>query len=145
MPVACGGLALPQAILCGIPHPESGYTHNSRGSLSKPTERHCLGSSRPAVTSYADADRLLRTEPQVQLHESSRVEQSFKRLQVAPATTYRSCPAPALRLRGRTTFRGCYETRFTETVQRKAHQEWRSPARISTGRRCVRSAPVCFA
>ena len=37
----------------------------------------------PAVTSYADADRLLRTEPQVQLHESSRVEQSFKRLQVA--------------------------------------------------------------
>jgi hypothetical protein len=27
---------------------------------------------RSAVTNYADADRLLRTEPQVQLHESSR-------------------------------------------------------------------------
>ena len=38
----------------------------------------------PAVTSYADAGRLLRTEPQVQLHQSSRVEQAFKRLQVAP-------------------------------------------------------------
>jgi len=51
----------------------------------------------PAVTSYADAGRLLRTEPQVQLQESSRVEQSFKRLQVAPGLSSSSLsPAPLL-------------------------------------------------
>jgi hypothetical protein len=65
------------------------------GSLCRDRQRALVSAALdPAVISYADADRLLRTELQVQLHEFSRVEPSFKRLQVAPGLSSRFLTGP---------------------------------------------------
>jgi hypothetical protein len=70
---------------------ESQCEEAPRGAFSVGDRQRAIVSAAldTAVTSYADADRLLRTETQVQFHESSRVEQSLKRLQVAPALSSR--------------------------------------------------------
>ena len=104
-------LTMPMAVhICWTYHSARPSHRLDAGSVRKPLAGFPLSNRQralvsaaldPAVTSYADADRLLRTEPQVQLHESSRVEQSFKRLQVAPGPHPASSPAPARRLRGR--------------------------------------------